>query len=144
MQWDGSLHAGFTVGEPWLPLSDDYAVVNVRAEDDDPASFLTLYRHLLQLRKSHSALAIGQYEPLAASGDLLAYVRHTRDERILIALNLGGKPCALFLGSRGIVGRTLVSTYLDRQDEVSSTNLGLRANEGLIVALSAGEGLAFS
>jgi alpha-glucosidase len=144
MQWDGSLHAGFTVGEPWLPLSDDYAVVNVRAEDDDPASFLTLYRHLLQLRKSHSALAIGQYEPLAASGDLLAYVRHTRDERILIALNLGGKPCALFLGSPGIVGRTLVSTYLDRQDEVSSTNLGLRANEGLIVALSAGEGLAFS
>lgn len=144
MQWDRSLHAGFTVGEPWLPISDDYAVVNVRAEDEDPASFLTLYRHLLKLRRSHSALSIGQYEPLAASGDLLAYVRHTRDEGILIALNLGGQPCALFLGSPGIVGRTLVSTYLDRKDEVSTTNLGLRANEGLIVALSAGEGLAFS
>lgn len=144
MQWDESIHAGFTVGEPWLPISDDYAVVNVRAEDEDSASFLTLYRRLLHLRKSHSALSIGEYEPLAASGDLLAYVRHTRDERILIALNLGAQPGALFLGSPGIVGRILVSTYLDGQDEVSTTNLGLRANEGLIVALSAGGGLPFS
>jgi alpha-glucosidase len=138
MQWDGSIYAGFTVGEPWLPISDDYAVVNVRAEGDDPSSFLALYRRLLKLRRSHPAISIGEYEPLAASGDLLAYVRHTPDERILIALNLGGKPCALFLGSPGMVGRTLVSTYLDRQDEVATTNLGLRANEGLIVALSAG------
>jgi alpha-glucosidase len=138
MQWDGSIYAGFTVGEPWLPISDDYAVVNVRAEGDDPSSFLALYRRLLKLRRSHPAISIGEYEPLAATGDLLAYVRHTPDERILIALNLGGKPCALFLGSPGMVGRTLVSTYLDRQDEVATTNLGLRANEGLIVALSAG------
>ena len=144
MQWDGSLHAGFTVGEPWLPISDDYAVVNVRAEDDDPSSFLTLYRRLLKLRRSHPALSIGEYKPLAANDDLLAYVRHTRDERILVALNLGGKPCALFLGSPGMVGRTLVSTYLDRQDEVSTTNLGLRANEGLVVALSAGKDLPSS
>jgi alpha-glucosidase len=144
MQWDGSLHAGFTVGEPWLPISDDYVVVNVRAEDDDPSSFLTLYRRLLKLRRSHPALSIGEYKPLAASDDLLAYVRHTRDERILVALNLGGKPCALFLGSPGMVGRTLVSTYLDRQNEVSTTNLGLRANEGLIVALSAGKDLPSS
>jgi alpha-glucosidase len=25
MRWDGSRHAGFTAGEPWLPLGDDVA-----------------------------------------------------------------------------------------------------------------------
>src|SRR5882762_3272350 len=29
MQWDGSPNSGFTQGVPWLPLDDDYPVVNV-------------------------------------------------------------------------------------------------------------------
>jgi alpha-glucosidase len=138
MQWDGSLHAGFSVAEPWLPVADDYAVVNVQTEEDCPSSLLTLYRSLLQLRRSHPALEIGDYEPVAASGDLLAYIRHTSNERLLVALNLGAKPCTLYLESLGTVGQMLISTYLDRDHDLSTTNLALRANEGLIVALSAG------
>jgi alpha-glucosidase len=92
------------------------------------------------LRRSCPSLSIGAYEPVAATGDLLAYVRRTPDERLLIALNLGEGPYAVSLDSLGLVGRTLLSTYLDREDQVSATNIGLRANEGVIVALSALEG----
>src|SRR6185503_14487766 len=50
MQWDGSGGAGFTTGEPWLPLADDVAAVNVEMQRDDTRSLLALYRRLLALR----------------------------------------------------------------------------------------------
>jgi alpha-glucosidase len=135
MQWDGSLHAGFTGGEPWLPVADDYAKVNVAAEDRDPTSDLFLYRRLLQLRRTHPALSVGDYEPVAAAGDLLAYVRHTRDERVLIVLNLGGHACALPFGSVATSASILLSTHSDRRDEVLTGSIALRPNEGVIATL---------
>ena len=136
MQWDGSANAGFSEAEPWLPVSDDYAVVNVRAEDEDPASILLLYRRLLHLRRVHPALSIGGYDPVAMTGDLVAYVRNVREERFLIALNLGEGPYALSLASLGMAGRVALSTYLDREGEATGAEVSLRANEGLIVSLS--------
>jgi alpha-glucosidase len=135
MQWDGSPHAGFSTAEPWLPISDDYPVVNVQSLDEDGSSILKLYRCLLELRKAHDALSIGDYEPVAMTGDLLAYIRRTPNERFLIALNLGAGPYALSLPSLRLVGRTVLSTYLDRMDDTPVRTIALRADEGVIVAL---------
>jgi alpha-glucosidase len=137
MQWDRSQHAGFSAGTPWLPLSDDYLAVNVDTEQHDPSSYLSLYRRLLALRRSRAALCIGEYSSLSAKAELLAYIRSAGGERMLITLNLGNHPCTLPLESLGLQGRVLLSTHLDREDELISTALDLRANEGLIVALAA-------
>ena len=137
MQWDRSAHAGFSSGEPWLPLSDDYLMVNVDTEQRDASSYLSLYRRLLALRRSYSSLCVGKYLPLTARGELLAYIRQAGAERMLIALNLGSDPCALPLESLGLQGRALLSTHLDREDELIATTLTLRSNEGLIVAIAA-------
>ena len=137
MQWDGSSHAGFSVSEPWLPVSEDYPVVNVRSEAEDPSSCLTLYRRLLALRRSHPALSVGAYEPLAAAGDVLAYWRRMPEELVLIALNFGPEPCALTVESIGMNARILLSTHLDRANEAVVGEISLRANEGVIVALAA-------
>ena len=137
MQWDGSPHAGFSAVEPWLPVSDDYQVVNVQAGDDDPCSMLSLYRQLLRLRRAHPALSVGSYEPIAASGDLLAYMRRMNRECFLVALNLGEEPYALSLKALGLSGRTVLSTYLDREEaEANEEPVSLRPNEGVIVELS--------
>jgi alpha-glucosidase len=136
MQWDGSRHAGFTRGDPWLPVSDDHAVVNVREEDRDPTSSLSLYRKLLQLRRAHPSLSLGEYEPIAATGDLLAYVRRTTHERFLVVLNLGGEACGLSWDALGLSGRVLLSTHLDRHDEGLTDHVALRPNEGVIAELS--------
>jgi alpha-glucosidase len=133
MQWDDSLHAGFTRGEPWLPVSDDHEAVNVATEHQDPRSYLNLYRQLLALRRMHPALSAGGYEPVAATGDLLAYIRHSQGERLLIVLNLG--PEASALSWRGLPANVLLSTQMDRQHEQFSGILALRANEGLIAKL---------
>lgn len=144
MQWDPSRHAGFSASDPWLPLSDNYPAVNVETEQYDPCSYLNLYRRLLALRRSHAALSVGEYSPLSANDGLLAYIRHAGSERMLVALNLGNQPCTLSLESLELQGRALLSTHLDREDELISTALALRANEGLIVALATGKDASFS
>jgi alpha-glucosidase len=137
MQWDGSACAGFSISEPWLPICDDYPVVNVQVAEADPKSILTLYRRLLKLRREYPALSIGDYFPVAMTGDLLAYVRKVEGESFLVALNLGAGPFALSLASLGMRGRTVLSTYLDRGDETQPAGtINLRADEGVIVALS--------
>ena len=135
MQWDASLHAGFSGREPWLPISDDFARVNVQEEQLDPASLLNLYRRLLSIRRTHPALAIGGYTAFVAAGSVLAYVRDTPDERLLIALNLGASSCELPFAALG-AGRVLLSTFLDRGDETAVDGIGLRGNEGVIVVLA--------
>jgi len=133
MQWDGGAQGGFTSGRPWLPLDPDYAVVNVEAQRSDSTSMLTLYHRLIELRRSSSALTLGGYQPVAMTGDLLAYIRHSGTERFLIALNLGAEPHAVATPHEGTLA---LSTYLDRHAEPISRELHLRANEGIVIALS--------
>jgi alpha-glucosidase len=113
-------------------------VVSVQAQSTDPTSMLTLYRRLIALRREYSALAYGDYEPVAMIGDLIAYVRNLDGRRLLIALNLGGDPHAVsFSAVITAPGRVLLSTHLDRQDEKVKGEVNLRADEGIIVALDA-------
>lgn len=137
MQWDTSHHAGFTNGKPWLPLAEDYPTVNVAAEREDAHSILALYHQLIALRRAEPALQIGGYTAVAASGDLLAYVRDFTDQRFLVALNLGGDVQTLPLNKIG-TGTVVLSTGLDRDGEVARDQLEVRGDEGVIVRLHCG------
>jgi alpha-glucosidase len=137
MQWNARRNAGFSDGDPWLPVAPDSATVNVEAEEASRNSMLALYRELLELRRVHQALAVGDYQPVAASDDLLAYLRRTEEEAFLVALNLGSLPCRLALETLGLAGRIVLSTRLDRGAEPLQAHLTLRANEGVIAALRA-------
>ena len=136
MQWNGSTNAGFTSGTPWLPIDDDYPIVNVNSQSADPLSILTLYQRLMALRRQHAALAYGDYEPVAMTGDLLAYIRKLGTQRFLVALNLGNDPHAVsFAEAMKDRGEIVISTHLDRDGELMEGELNLRANEGVIVSL---------
>jgi alpha-glucosidase len=134
MQWDDGPGAGFTTGEPWLPIADDHTRVNVRAQRDDPTSLLSLHRRLLHLRREEPALAIGDYEPVDAPGDLLAYLRTHRGRRLLVALNLGSAPASL----PGVAaGSVLLSSHGAREGERVHGILSLPGDEGVVIALDA-------
>jgi alpha-glucosidase len=135
MQWNAGPNAGFSEAEPWLPVADNYPVVNVEAEWRDPRSFLTLHRRLLQLRRQHAVLALGDYVPLSTQGDLLAYRRQLSGEELLVALNLGSEPQVAGLPQDWDRARVLLSTYLDREEEIAG-EAALRADEGLILQRS--------
>ena len=136
MQWNAAKNAGFTTGEAWLPIADDYEKMNVEAERDDPASLLTLYSHLIKIRRGESALEVGHFEPMDAAGDLLIYVRRDRESAFLIALNLGLQPQVINFPDRGTEGTIAISTHLDRAEERVKGNFNLRPEEGLLVRLS--------
>ena len=101
----------------------------------DPASILTLYRRLIAFRRRHPALGVGSYHPVETDGDLFAYERRHRDERLLMALNLGHEPRTIPLLDAAPHGRILLSTMGDRDDEVVECQLNLRPDEGLVVLL---------
>jgi alpha-glucosidase len=135
MQWDASPNAGFTAAsEPWLPIADDYRQTNVAAESDDPNSMLSLYRRLIELRRSEPALSVGSYTGVPADGDVLAYIRQHDDTRLLVALNLGGEPASLALGP--LAGSIILTTHNDRTGEKVGDELQLRSNEGIITRLA--------
>jgi alpha-glucosidase len=136
MQWNPTPTGGFTSGEPWLPMGIDIRTVNVQSEALDQTSLLVLYRRLIALRKAHAALCSGAYSPVAATGDVLAFVRLTAAERILVVLNLGDSPQQLRLPTDSFPGQLLLSTHSTPVDMSQQEAVGLRANEGLIILLT--------
>lgn len=136
MQWDSSNFAGFSTVEPWLPLAPDWRAENVENLWQDQTSIFCLYRNLIALRREHDALSFGSYRPIAASGDLLLYIRESQSERIIVALNFGASATEVEFSSSGALdGTVLLSTYGDRKGE-KVTQLDLRGNEGLIIDLT--------
>jgi alpha-glucosidase len=134
MPWDASANAAFTTGEPWLPIGTENHALNVAAQQADPTSMLSLYRALLALRRAEPALSMGSYLPVAATETVLAYERRLGSRRLVVALNLANSRQRL----RGVPGRKrlLLSSGLDRSDDLGTDHVDLRPNEGVILELS--------
>jgi alpha-glucosidase len=132
MPWDESENAGFTMVEPWLPLNADWPTRNVARMVKEPRSMLTLYRRLLAMRRTHRALSIGDFALLDAEGDVLAYQRRHGAERLLVALNLGGRSQCLQLPDWASDCRPLLSTLADAASAGDGA-LRLRPDEGVIL-----------
>lgn len=128
MQWDATAYAGFSVSEPWLPLSKNVALENVATERQDSASMLSLYRALIALRRARPELALGTYRFVSVADDLLMFERAHQGRRLLVALNLGVASASL-----AAHGRILLSTFMDRQGEAMDGPLNLRGAEGIIL-----------
>ncbi|CAN5147199.1 alpha-amylase family glycosyl hydrolase [soil metagenome] len=133
MQWDSTPRAGFSTGDPWLPLNANFAHDNVEAERQDAESMLVLYRALIELRRARPELTRGSYELVHITGDLLIFERTQEDRRLFVALNLGAQ--SISWTDTATRGRILLSTYMDRQAEMVGGTLSLRDAEGLIVEL---------
>ncbi|GAA2293442.1 alpha-amylase family glycosyl hydrolase [Actinomadura luteofluorescens] len=66
MRWDRTPGAGFTTGEPWLPLPDDESV-NVADQRASATSTLALVRALIGLRDEHFAGEVARYREVEVS-----------------------------------------------------------------------------
>ena len=131
MQWDASPHAGFTAGEPWLPVDQAFAKVNVETERRDTRSMLSLYRALIDLRRKEAALSVGRYAPLPGGEDVLCYAREHEGRRFVVALNFGAQ--AREIAVPGLEGTVQIATLEGRQGERVRERLALRPDEGIVV-----------
>ncbi|HET9878028.1 MAG TPA: alpha-amylase family glycosyl hydrolase [Candidatus Limnocylindria bacterium] len=133
MQWDASPQAGFTTADavPWLPLAPDAASVNVAAQAEDPDSLLSLTRRLVELRRSHPALAVGDFVTFGETPDgSYAFRRVAAASAVTVALNLTGAPVTI----PGVEsGRVLIGTHRSREGEAVGGALALGPNEAVVV-----------
>ena len=123
MPWDDTPNAGFTTGEPWLPLGPDWRTRNVAALEAEPGSILSLYRELLALRRTTPALHEGSFALLEAPDGVLAYERRHRDEVVHVLLNLTGQATVM-----AWEGEVLASTLDDAPERGV-----LHADEGIVL-----------
>jgi len=131
MQWDSTLHAGFTLGKPWLRLNADYRQRNVQAQRDDSNSLLNFYRRLIELRRQSPALLHGNYRAVGRPIDVWAYERATTNQRMLVALNFFSRPAQLGLPA-GSEWRTRLSS-IGRPETTLFESLMLMPNEAVIL-----------
>lgn len=86
-------NAGFSAGEPWLPIDPRHIPLAVDRQEADPASMLHVTRRLIALRKAHAALGRGAMTMIETGhADLLAFERTLGAERLVCVFNLGHAP----------------------------------------------------
>ena len=88
MQWTAEENAGFTTGEPWLPVNDNYRTCNADSEEKDPDSVLSWYRTMAALRNSHAELTEGSYEEILNENEqIYAFVRRGKSAEAIVLTN---------------------------------------------------------
>lgn len=93
MQWDDGQRAGFTTGEPWMPVNPNHREINVAAQDHDPDSILNYYRSLIAIRREHAEVIVhGEYVPILEEHEqVFAYIRRNHKSQGLVLLNFSEK-----------------------------------------------------
>jgi maltose alpha-D-glucosyltransferase/alpha-amylase len=96
MQWSADRNAGFSRADPaqlYSPLLVDpvygYQVINVEAQQRSASSLFSAMRRLIAARKSSRVFGRGALRFLSpVNTRVLAYVRESADERVLVVANL--------------------------------------------------------
>ena len=127
MQWSAEAQGGFTTSNfPWHGLNNDYASKNVAAQQANPDSLWATYRNLIRLRAEHAALRVGETYVLdvGKSDTLVAMLRATDDEAVLIVVNLGKEAItnyALTLDNGPLSGQYQIAPLLGAGDFTAPT-----------------------
>lgn len=94
MSWQAD--GGFSTVTPFRAPADNLADYNAVDQQAEPDSLWHHYQGLIALRKAHPALRLGDLQ-LLAEGPVLAYLRQSGEERILVVLNYSHQAQSLSL-----------------------------------------------
>lgn len=95
VQWDDTPGAGFTTGEPWIPINPNHTWLNAAAQHDDRRSVFSWYRQLIALRHENPTVVDGRFQLLLETDpQVFAYTR-TGEETLLVLANLSGEAAAV-------------------------------------------------
>ncbi|MBO6854488.1 MAG: alpha glucosidase [Marivivens sp.] len=91
MVWVDGPNAGFTNGDPWLPIKPSQIARNV-ADQSGPDSILSHYQAMIALRREKTSLQTGRTQFLDLDDRILAF---GRGSDVLCVFNLSGDPVVL-------------------------------------------------
>ena len=124
MQWTNEENAGFTSGEPWIKLADNYHQINV-AKEQAEGSIFSFYKKLIQLRKEMPVISEGSYRGIMMDHpSVYGYVREYEGEQLLVLNHFYSDSVTLEIPEEFL---TKPSRYLigNGKERAISTNLEL-------------------
>lgn len=139
MQWNEEKHAGFTKGEPWIPVAGNYDKINVERALKEKNSVFYHYQKLIELRKRYDVITTGVYEwILEEDPNIFAYLRRGKHETLLCVNNFFAEECRFVLPEEsGLVGKNseiLLSNYPDSPHDFR--HIQLRPYESIVYRLT--------
>ena len=81
--------AGFTSGEPWLPIPDYHRSRAVDVQEETIGSVLKFTREVISFRRDNPALRAGDIEFHESDGSILAFSRTLDGEELVCVFNTG-------------------------------------------------------
>jgi oligo-1,6-glucosidase len=112
MQWDAGPQAGFTTGEPWIPVNANYRTINAAEAVEDEDSVFHHYRRLIALRHTEPVVAHGDFTMLLPDDErVYAFTRRLGDDELLVLGNFSGEEAAVALDDLG--GELVLGNYED-------------------------------
>ncbi|TFK33158.1 glycoside hydrolase family 13 protein [Crucibulum laeve] len=135
MQWDSTVHAGFTTGTPWMRVNEDYEHWNAAAEIADCTSVHAFWKEALKIRKANDILVYGDYTDLSNDNEqIFAYLRTLGKSKALILLNFSTEESNFSLPAHGDAEWTgfkcVLSNYNSTTEELEGCAIVLRGFEG--------------
>lgn len=135
VQWDDSKNAGFTKGEPWIPVSSEYKRINVEQALKDEDSIFYHYQKLIRLRKDYEVISNGSIKfILEENNKVLSYVRNLGDATVLVINNFYGESTKVEIpdeyANKSAKSKILISNYKD--SSVLNKELNLRPFESIV------------
>jgi len=139
VQWLDEENAGFTTGEPWIPVDDDYETVNAEADRQRDRSIFEHYRQLIDLRDESELLVYGSFEMLYPNHEEIYAFRRCLpedDSELLVVCNFSAEEPTFELPAR--VGFEDTEVILANYEDVETdpTSIELRPYEATIYELS--------
>lgn len=113
MQWDNTVNAGFTTGQPWLTVNPNYRHINVNQSLEDEHSIFHFYKKIIALRQQLPIITTGRYEVLdLEDNDVYAYKRVDGESQLLIVSNFSSTEQTRHY-QLGQQAELLISNYAD-------------------------------
>lgn len=145
MQWDCSLHAGFSdFNTTWLPLAPDYCDVNVRLQEKNSSSTLSLYRNVLAFRKTNPQIIVGKVTFLDVCNNEEAVAFQTETNKtapLYVLVNFAQQNISCLLNgsvAANEAGVVLFATDLNKGESLPlHTAISLRPGEALVLGARA-------
>jgi alpha-glucosidase len=123
MPWSSATHAGFSDGDPWLPVSPEHLPLAVEQQERDANSTLHGFRRFIRWRRALAPLQRGDIEFTVSTESVLAFKRRLAGEVILAAFNLSDQPQSLELS--GADAATVLSGHGMPEGQLHGTRLSL-------------------
>lgn len=138
IHWNDQKQAGFTDGQPWIDIADNYKEINVEKSLKDEDSIFYHYKELINLRKTEDTIAYGNFEMILNNhNEIFAYARKYKNEIIIVVNNFYDNEIDVNLDEilklKKYQVDILISNYIDSSKDI--TNIKLRPYESIVYKL---------